>query len=294
MASQQLAKVLEIIKSQPSNPNATVDRMRAGMERVAERVARDVKCEPVDAGGVGAEWIIAPNAAPDRVVLYLHGGGYVMGSINTHRAMIARIARASQAKALALNYSLAPEKPFPAAVNDSTAAYKWLLARGYKADKIVISGDSAGGGLAISTLLALRDSKVPLPAGAAAISPWTDLTGSGASVVSRAAVDPMVANQGLLLMAKQYAGANGAQDPLISPVFADMKGLPPLLIQVGDAEVLLDDATRVAERAKAAGVDVTIEVWPEMVHVWHVFAKILPEGQQAIDRIGEFVIAHTK
>jgi monoterpene epsilon-lactone hydrolase len=294
MASQQLAKVLEIIKSQPSNPNATVDRMRAGMERVAERVALDVKCEPVDAGGVGAEWIIAPNAAPDRVVLYLHGGGYVMGSINTHRAMIARIARASQAKALALNYSLAPEKPFPAAVNDSTAAYKWLLARGYKADKIVISGDSAGGGLAISTLLALRDSKVPLPAGAAAISPWTDLTGSGASVVSRAAVDPMVANQGLLLMAKQYAGANGAQDPLISPVFADMKGLPPLLIQVGDAEVLLDDATRVADRAKAAGVDVTIEVWPEMVHVWHVFAKILPEGQQAIDRIGEFVIAHTK
>jgi acetyl esterase/lipase len=294
MASQQLAKVLEIIKSQPSNPNAPVDRMRAGMERVAERVAPDVKCEPVDAGGVGAEWIIAPNAAPERVVLYLHGGGYVMGSINTHRAMIARIARASQAKALALNYSLAPEKPFPAAVNDSTAAYKWLLAQGYKAGKIVISGDSAGGGLAISTLLALRDSKVALPAGAAAISPWTDLTGGGASVVSRAAVDPMVANQGLLLMAKQYAGANDAQDPLISPVFADMRGLPPLLIQVGDAEVLLDDSTRVADRAKTAGVDVKIEVWPEMVHVWHVFAKILPEGQQAIDRIGEFVIAHTK
>jgi len=294
MASQQLAKVLEIIKSQPSNPNATVDRMRAGMERVAERVALDIKCEPVEAGGVGAEWITPPNAVPDRVVLYLHGGGYVMGSIHTHRAMIARIARASQAKALALNYSLAPEKPFPAAVNDSTAAYKWLLARGYKADKIVISGDSAGGGLAISTLLALRDSKVSLPAGAAPISPWTDLTGSGESVVSRAAVDPMVANEGLLRMAKQYAGTNDPKDPLISPVFADMRGLPPLLFQVGDAEVLLDDSTRVAGRAKAAGVDVKIEVWPEMVHVWHVFAKILPEGQQAIDRIGEFVIAHTK
>jgi monoterpene epsilon-lactone hydrolase len=293
MASQQLAKVLDIIKSQPSNPDASVDRMRAGMERVAERVASDIKCEPVDAGGVPAEWIIPPNAAQDRVILYLHGGGYVMGSINTHRAMIARIARASQAKALALNYALAPERPFPAAVDDATAAYKWLLAQGYKAAKIVISGDSAGGGLTISTLLALRDSKTPLPAGAAPISPWTDLTGISASVVSRAAVDPMVAEDGLLRMAKQYAGDNDPSTALISPVFADFKGLPPLLIQVGDAEVLLDDATRVAERAKSAGVDVKIEVWPEMVHVWHAFAKILPEGQQAIDRIGEFVIART-
>jgi acetyl esterase/lipase len=293
MASQQLAKVLEIIKSQPSNPNASVERVRAGMERVAERVASDVQCEPIEAAGVGAEWIVPPNAAQDRVILYLHGGGYVMGSINTHRAMIARIARASRAKALALNYALAPEQPFPAALNDATAAYKWLLAQGYKPGKIVISGDSAGGGLVISTLLALRDSKTPLPAGAAAISPWTDLTGSGASVLSRAAVDPMVAGDGLLRMAKQYAGDNDLKAPLISPVFADFTGLPPLLIQVGDAEVLLDDATRTAERAKSAGVDVEIEVWPEMVHVWHVFAKILPEGQQAIDRIGEFVVAHT-
>lgn len=293
MASEQLAKVLEIIKSQPSNPNASVEKMRAGMERVAERVASDVQCEPVEAGGVAAEWIVPPNAAQDRVILYLHGGGYVMGSINTHRAMIARIARAALAKALALNYALAPERPFPGAVNDASAAYRWLLAQGYKPGKIVISGDSAGGGLAIATLLALRDSKTPLPAGAVPISPWADLTGSGASVRSRAAVDPMVAGNGLLRMAKQYAGDHDLKAPLISPVFADFKGLPPLLIQVGDAEVLLDDATRTAERAKSAGVDVKIEVWPEMVHVWHVFAKILPEGQQAIDRIGEFVIAHT-
>ncbi|MGO9451141.1 MAG: alpha/beta hydrolase [Candidatus Binataceae bacterium] len=294
MASQQLAKVLEIVRSQPSNPNASVEKMRAGMEKVAERVAPDIKCEPVDAGGVAGEWIVAPNAAPDRAILYLHGGGYVMGSVNTHRAMIARISRAAQARVLAIDYALAPENPFPAAVNDATAAYKWLLKQGYKPAKIAISGDSAGGGLTFSALIALRDSGTPLPAAAAPISPWTDLAATGASIVSRAAADPMVGGSGLAPMAKQYAGSNDPKTPLISPLYADLHGLPPLLIHVGDAEILLDDSTRIAERAKAAGVDVTLEVWPEMVHVWHVFAKILPEGQQAIDRIGEFVRAHTK
>ncbi|MGO9605752.1 MAG: alpha/beta hydrolase [Candidatus Binataceae bacterium] len=294
MASQQLAKVLEIVRSQPSNPNASVEKMRAGMEKLAERVAPDIKCEPVDAGGVAGEWIVAPDAAPDRAILYLHGGGYVMGSVNTHRAMIARISRAAQARVLAIDYALAPENPFPAAVNDATAAYKWLLKQGYKPAKIAISGDSAGGGLTFSALIALRDSETPLPAAAAPISPWTDLAATGASIVSRAAADPMVGRDGLAPMAKHYTGSNDPKTPLISPLYADLHGLPPLLIHVGDAEILLDDSTRIAERAKAAGVDVTLEVWPEMVHVWHVFAKILPEGQQAIDRIGEFVRGHTE
>ena len=293
MASAQLAKVLEIIKSQPSNPNATVGQMRGGMEKVAERVASDVKCEPVDAGGVKAEWIVPPGAANDRVVLYLHGGGYVMGSINTHRAMIARVARASQARALALDYRMAPEHPFPAAVEDSTAAYRWLLAQGYKPSKIAISGDSAGGGLTLATLLALRDAGVPLPAAAAPISPWTDMEGTGASVKTRAAKDPMVGSASLLPMGKMYIGDHNPKDPLASPLYGDYRGLPPLLIQVGDAEVLLDDSTRVAQRAKAAGVKVDLEVWDEMIHVWHVFAKILPEGQQAIDKIGKFIVEHT-
>lgn len=293
MPSAQLAKVLEIIQSQPRNPNATVGQMRGGMEKVAERVASDVKCEAVDAGGVKAEWIVPPGAADDRVVLYLHGGGYVMGSINTHRAMIARIARASQARALALDYRMAPEHPFPAAVEDSTAAYRWLLAQGYKPSKIAISGDSAGGGLTLATLLALRDAGTPLPAAAAPISPWTDMEGTGASVKTRAAKDPMVGSANLLPMAKMYVGDHNAKDPLASPLYGDYRGLPPLLIQVGDAEILLDDSTRVAERAKAAGVKVDLEVWDEMMHVWHVFAKILPEGQQAIDKIGKFIIAHT-
>ncbi|HEY1851214.1 MAG TPA: alpha/beta hydrolase [Candidatus Binataceae bacterium] len=292
MASEELAKVIAMIKSVPRDPTASVERMRGAMEKVSEHVARDVKCEAVSAGGVPAEWIVPPNAANDRVILYLHGGGYVMGSINTHRAMIARIARASEAKALALNYRMAPEDPFPTAVDDATAAYRWLLAQGYKPGKIVISGDSAGGGLTLATLLALRDAGIPLPAAAVPISPWADLEGTGASIQTRAAADPMVDKAGLLRMAQMYAGDSDPKNPLISPIYADYKGLPPMLIQVGDAEILLDDSTRVAERARAAGIKVELEAWPEMFHVWHVFAKILPEGQQAIDRIGEYVRAH--
>jgi monoterpene epsilon-lactone hydrolase len=293
MASEQLKDVIERIKSQPQNPSASVEKRRAAMERIRERVATDVTCEPVDAGGVPAEWIAAPGAVKDRVILYLHGGGYVIGSINTHRAMIARIARASNARALAIDYRLAPEHPFPAAVDDATRAYKWLLAQGYKPQKIVIAGDSAGGGLTLATLIALRDSGQPLPAGAVPISPWTDLEGTGESVRSRAEKDPMVAQDNLAESAKQYYGAHDPKDPLVSPLHANFRGLPPMLIQVGDAEILLDDATRVAERAKLAGVDVELEVWDDMIHVWHVFAKLLPEGQQAIDKIGKFVIART-
>jgi epsilon-lactone hydrolase len=293
MASEQLGKVIERVKSQPQNPNASIEQRRAGMERISERVAPDVTCEKVSAGGVPAEWISAPGAAADRVILYLHGGGYVIGSINTHRAMIARIARASNARALAIDYRLAPEHPFPAAVEDATAAYRWLLAQGYKPGKIVIAGDSAGGGLTLAALIAIRDSRQPLPAGAVPISPWTDLEGTGESVRTRAAKDPMVTIENLSSSAKQYYGAHDPRDPLVSPLHADFRGLPPMLIHVGDAEILLDDATRVAARARAAGVQVELEVWDEMPHVWHVFAKILPEGQQAIDKIGKFVIART-
>jgi len=267
MASEELAKVIAMIKSVPRDPSASVERMRGAMEKVSEHVARDVKCEAVSAGGVPAEWIVPPGAAGDRVILYLHGGGYVMGSINTHRAMIARIARASEAKALALNYRMAPEDPFPTAVDDATAAYRWLLAQGYKPGKIVISGDSAGGGLTLATLLALRDAGTPLPAAAVPISPWADLEGTGASVETRAAADPMVDKAGLLRMAGMYAGDSDPKNPLISPIYGDYKGLPPMLIQVGDAEILLDDATRVAERARSAGVKVELEAWPDMFHV---------------------------
>ncbi|MGE0684501.1 MAG: alpha/beta hydrolase [Candidatus Binatia bacterium] len=295
MASEQLKKVLDIAKLQQiggaSEP--TIEQLRAGIEKVAERVASDVHCEPVMAGDVQAEWIVPPEADAERTLLYFHGGGYVMGSINTHRAMVARMARAARARALAIDYRLAPEHPFPAAVEDATAAYRWLLAQGYKPHKIALAGDSAGGGLTLTTLLALRDAQTPLPACAVPISPWTDAEGTGASVKTKAAKDPMVREADLLRYGKLYGGNTDLKNPLISPLYGDYRGIPPVLIQVGEAEIILDDSTRVAERAKQAGVQVDLEVWDEMVHVWHIFAKLLPEAQQAIEKLGAYVIAHT-
>ncbi len=295
MASEQLKKVIDIVRSlQPSGASEpTIEQLRAGMEKVAERVASDVHCEPIIAGKVRAEWVVPPGADTERVLLYFHGGGYVMGSINTHRAMVARMARASGARALMIDYRLAPEHPFPAAVEDATAAYRWLLAQGCKPRKIAVAGDSAGGGLTLATLLALRDARTPLPACAVPISPWADVEGTGASVRIKASRDPMVREADLRRYGALYGRNTDLRNPLISPLYGDYRALPSLLIQVGEAEILLDDSLRVAERAKQAGVQVDLEVWDEMVHVWHVFAKLLPEAQQAIEKMGSYVSAHT-
>jgi acetyl esterase/lipase len=203
--------------------------------------------------------------------------------------MVARLSKASRARALVVDYRLAPEHPFPAAVDDATAAYRWLLSQNVQPSHIVVAGDSAGGGLTLATLLALRDAKTPLPAAAVCLSPWVDMEGTGASMTTRAKADPVVQKQGLLGMAQLYLGGKDPKSPLAAPLHGDLRGLPPLYIQVGDAETLLDDATRIAEKAKAAGVKVDLEIWPEMPHVWQLFAPLLPEGQQAIDKIGAFV-----
>jgi epsilon-lactone hydrolase len=255
--------------------------------------APQVKCEPVSAGGVKAEWITAPNAAADRAILYLHGGGYIMGSINTHRELIARLSKAAQARILALDYRLAPEHPFPAPVEDTTAAYRWMLAQGLKASRIAVAGDSAGGGLTVAALVAFREAGLPMPAAGIPISPWVDLEAIGESMKSRASQDPIVRPEMIREIANVYLAGQNPRSPLAAPLYADLHGLPPLLIHVGDAEALLDDSRRLADRAKAAGVNVTLEVWPEMPHVWHLFAHFLPEGQRAIDRAGEFVRRHT-
>jgi len=296
MASEQLKKVIDIVRAQrPSGASEpTIEQLRAGMEKVAERVASDVDCRSAVAGNVKAEWIVPPEADGERVLLYFHGGGYVMGSINTHRAMVARMARAAGARALAIDYRLAPEHPFPAAVQDATAAYRWLLDQGYKPGKIALAGDSAGGGLALATLMALRDAGTALPACAVPVSPWTDVPGTGASVRTNAASDPMVQETDLLRYGALYGRNGDLRHPLLSPLYGDYRELPPLLIQVGGAEILLDDSTRAAERARRAGVNVDLDVWDGMVHVWHVFAKLLPEGQQAIEKLGSYVIAHTR
>ena len=295
MSQQQLQSLVQMLKSQPIVANASIQDTRAGFEQMAAMfpVEADVKCEPVSAGGVKSEWVTAPGADAGRAILYLHGGGYVIGSINTHRSLAGRLSRASKARVLVIDYRLAPEHPHPAAVEDAVAAYRWMLAQGLKPSRIAVSGDSAGGGLTFATLVAIRDAKLPMPAAAAPISPWVDMEGTGESMTTKAAVDPMVQKAPLLGMAAAYLGGKDPRTPLAAPLYADLSGLPPLLIQVGTAETLLDDASRMAERAKKAGVNVTYEPWENMVHVWHLFAPILDEGKQAIDRIGEFVQKHT-
>jgi|SRR5579885_2820373 acetyl esterase/lipase len=295
MSQQQLDSLIQMLKSQPLNPNLSVQETRAGFEQMAAMfpVAGDVKCEPVSAGGVKAEWVSAPGADPNRAILYLHGGGYVIGSINTHRSLAGRLSRASKARVLLIDYRLAPENPHPAAVEDAVAAYRWMLQQGLKPSRIAVSGDSAGGGLTVATLVAIRDAKLAMPAAGVPISPWVDLEGIGDSMTTKAAVDPIVQKAGLLQMAQAYLAGKDPRTPLAAPLYADLSGLPPLLIQVGTAETLLDDASRLAERARKAGVQVTYEPWENMIHVWHLFAPMLDEGQQAIERIGAFVQEHT-
>jgi epsilon-lactone hydrolase len=294
--SQQLETVIQMVKALMAKEANNVAEMRANFAEAmsALRAAPDVTSTPVDAGGVRSEWIVPPGATEGRVLLYLHGGGYVVGSVDMYRDLISRLARAAGARALGIDYRLAPEHPFPAAVEDATAAYRWLVSHGTAPARIAIAGDSAGGGLTLATLTALRDAGEPLPAAAACLSPWVDLQGIGASMTSKAAVDPFVQKEMIQFMAQQYLGDRDPRTPLAAPLYADLQGLPPLLIQVGTAEVLLDDATRIAERARAAGVEVSLEVWDDMIHVWQLFAPILPEGQQAIERIGAFIRGHTR
>lgn len=295
MASKELQEIIDASRSRPALGELTIEEMRAQMEADLTQfpLAPDVRCQPVDAGGVPAEWVTTPESVEERVIYYLHGGGYVGGSISTHREMASRLARAAKARVLLIGYRLAPEHPFPAAVEDSVAGYRWLLSNGVKPARVAIAGESAGGGLAVATLVALRDAVEPLPAAAVAVSPWVDMEVLGKSVVTRAAVDPLVQRDTLLEMARTYLGDTDPRTPLASPIHADLAGLPPLLIQVGTAEVLYDDATRLAERAESADVEVVFEPWEDMIHMWHAFAHMLPEGQQAIDRIGEFVQKHT-
>lgn len=296
MANAQIEQIRVMLKENPVVvEGASLEDMRKGIDAMGGMAPRldNVTASAVDAGSVPAEWFTAAGGDEGRVVLYVHGGGYVMGSVESHRCMLERLAVAVQGRVLALNYRLAPEAPFPAPVEDAVAAYRWLRGQGVDAQRIAIAGDSAGGGLTLATLVALRDAGEPLPACGVPISPWTDMEGSGESMQTRAAVDPMVQKEALGQIAATYLQGQDAKNPLASPLHADLAGLPPLLIQVGDCETLLDDTTRLEPRLKEAGVDATIEVWDDMIHVWHLFAPMLDEGQKAIDRIGEFVRQHT-
>jgi len=295
MADRGIEAVRTHLAKFPPADSLSIAEHRAQYER-AERVFRipaDVAVERVTADAAPAEWLRPAAARPGHAILYLHGGGYVIGSPRSHRHLAAAIARAAGTDALLLEYRLAPEHPFPAAVDDAVAAYRFMLGRDIAAEHIAVAGDSAGGGLVVATLLALRDAHLPRPAAGVCISPWVDLTCSGASYRSKAAVDPIVRQAGVAEMARAYLGATDPRAPLASPLFADLRGLPPLLIHVGSDEVLLDDAIGLAERAKAAGVDATLEQWDRMIHVWHWFLHLLDEAQAAIDSIGAFVRTRT-
>ncbi len=275
----------------PPSASMTIAERRAQYDR-AERVfptPPDVAVEAVTAPERPAEWLRPPGARTDAAVLYLHGGGYVIGSPRSHRHLAAAIARAAGTAALLVDYRLAPEHPFPAALDDAVAAYQWLLGRGLAPSRVVVAGDSAGGGLTVAMLLALRDRGLPRPAGGACISPWVDLTCSGATYATKATVDPIVTRESVAMMAQAYAGVGDLKAPLLSPLYADLRGLPPLLVQVGSDEVLLDDSLGLGERARAAGVDVTVEEWPAMIHVWHWFLPMLAEAERAVGVIGNFV-----
>jgi monoterpene epsilon-lactone hydrolase len=269
----------------------TWEEMRAGYDALGAVLptAPDVTLSPVSAGGVPAEWSTTPGADQTRAILYLHGGGYVIGSILSHRHLASELGRAAGTRVLALDYRLAPEAPFPAAVDDAVAGYRFLLKSGLAPSSIAIAGDSAGGGLTVATLLAIRDAGLPQPACGFCISPWIDLEATGGSMTSKAAEDPMVQKAPLSLMTAAYLGGGDPRHPLAAPLHADFKGLAPLLIHVGSAETLLDDSIRLAALAGAAEVPVRLEIWPEMIHVWHFFHPMVAEARRAVTEAGAFI-----
>jgi acetyl esterase/lipase len=274
--------------------NQSVAASRARTERVpfGAKLAAGwrIRLDPSNNG----EWIepvAMDHPARERCILYLHGGAYIAMSARTHRAVTSRLACWSDARLFALNYRLAPEHPFPAALDDALAAWRALVASGIAASRIMVAGDSAGGGLTLALLVALRDAGDALPAGAVVFSPWTDLAVTGKTIVENDAADPLFFGRWVAPVARHYLGDTVATDPLVSPVYADLNGLPPLLIQVGDTEVLLDDSRRVAENASRAGVTAMLRVYPGVPHGWQIFAAVLPEARAALREASVFIRA---
>ena len=297
MRDTQISAIRALLAMNPIlKPGASLAMMRTGIEVMgqAHESLTDVHTTQIDANGVECFWLNTEADMDSPIILYFHGGGYVMGSALSHRPLIERLALAAGGKLLAVNYRLAPEYPFPAATDDALSTYQWLLEQNYSADRIAIVGDSAGGGLALSTLIAIRDSGLALPSSATLISPWVDLEASGDSMRTKASLDPMVQKSTLEHLAPMYLNGADPRTPLAAPLFAKLHGLPPILIQVGSAETLLDDSNRLAKKLKLAGSPVTLEVWDDMIHVWHLFAPMLTKGQQAIERIAAFTGQHLR
>ncbi|MCH9670599.1 MAG: alpha/beta hydrolase [Gammaproteobacteria bacterium] len=295
MLAHGISAIREHLASLPSQENLTLEQKRGFYDKaVALFPTPDgIDVQTSRMGGVEGE-LHRPRVRDDgHIVLYLHGGGYAIGSAQSHRHMVAAIALASRSEAFAINYRLAPEYPFPAALEDALDAYRGLLDGNYHASRIVIAGDSAGGGLTAALALAIKRAGLSQPAAMACISPWADLSNTAKSYETKAEVDPMVRPADIRQYAGLYLGDASDQDPFASPVHGDFNGICPMLIQVGSDEVLVDDAELLANRARAAGVNVTFEVWDKMIHVWHWFGHFLDEAGEATQRIGEFARAHT-
>lgn len=291
------------VRPETLKPHVSVERarMHAASSIRRQRVPagwRLIVRERLGDAPLRGEWLErldnAARAAPTRTILYCHGGGYYFCSPASHRALVFALAARSGARTFSLDYRLAPEHPFPAALDDAVAAYRRLLADGTSADSIVIAGDSAGGGLALATLVALRDAGDPLPAAAVLFSPWTDLAATGGTLESNDGIDPMFCGASIARAAQFYVGDSDPTHPYLSPLYADLHGLPPLLLQASSTEVLLDDTRRVAERARAAGVPVECEIWSKMPHVWQLWTPFVPEATQALERAAQFVRAHAR
>ena len=293
MVSKGMEFVLNILKENRAKAiKNRVEDGRAGLEELAKmvKVPKDVKCEPLDVAGIPAEWISAPEAKDDNIIFYLHGGGYISGSLNSHRELMSRISRAAKARVLIIDYRLAPEHPFPAAIEDAYSAYRWLIEdQKVNPNNLIIAGDSAGGGLTLATLLNLRDKGIALPAAAVALSPWTDLGLTSESYKKNARMDVTVPVDGLMFDSQLYLGETDYTNPLASPLYGNLKDLPPMLLMVGTAEILLDDSVNFAKKAKEAGVEVILDIWDDMPHVFPAYAAFAPEGQEAIEKIGEFM-----
>jgi acetyl esterase/lipase len=290
---REIEAVRALLGSKP-RPVGWAER-RARIEEVGSvwPVAGDVALTPVEAGGVPAEWSIIPGSDPSRVLMFFHGGGYCSGSIVSHRRMVTEAGRAAKIRTLAVAYRLAPEHPFPAAFDDALSAWGFLRAQGIAAQHIAVGGDSAGGGLTIALINRLREQGEDPPGCAWLCSPWTDLTMSGATLATKDAVDPLIHKGYLEELAAAYVPAGmDRKDPRISPLFSDLEGFPPVLIQVGSAETLLADATRFAAAAGAADVAVTLEIWPHMTHAWHMWNAHLDAGRRALASAGAFFRRH--
>jgi epsilon-lactone hydrolase len=271
--------------------NVFASRARAGRVPFGAKLASGWRVRTEQGATLNGEWIepvVPGHPAHERCILYLHGGAYIAMSARTHRSVTSRLATGAGARLFALDYRLAPEHPFPAALEDALAAWHALSAD-TPASHIAVAGDSAGGGLALALLVALRDAGERLPAAAVLFSPWTDLAATGRSLIDNDAADPLIFGAWVAPMARHYLGDTPATNPLASPVYADLAGLPPLLIQVSDCEVLLDDSRRVAENASRCGVNVKMEIWSGVPHAWQVFAPILPEGRAALTGAGAFI-----